>query len=298
MHALRRNRVKEEKTMNLKVVKLATIVILVTLTISAYALSTGGCSGIPPSASFTYWPSKPCLNMTVNFDASASSPESYNGTITKYEWSFGDGTSKVIKTGSPADPTVTHVFGQIATFVVTLNVTDDEGLWCTTSKPITILPEFGPTANFTWTPQPLGYNQPGTFDASGSTLGWSAKSQRFSPIQNCTWNFGDGTGNIVVTSLTLTHTFTTAGNYTVQLKVTDADGRSAQTSALVQVSTAKPYDVNGDGIINLKDVYEVALAFGSSPGYPNWNPLCDFNQDGVVNLKDYYPVCVHYGEDP
>jgi hypothetical protein len=46
------------------------------------------------------------------------------------------------------------------------------------------------------------------------------------------------------------------------------------------------------------DVYAVALAFGSMPGYPNWNPACDFNHDGVVNLKDYYPVCLHFGEDP
>jgi PKD repeat protein len=284
--------------MKLERFRLASAAMLMVLFVSALTLRAGSGAGTPPSASFAFWPARPYLNMTVNFDASSSSPGGFNGMITRYEWDFGDGTPRLVNSGSPADPTATHAFKQATTFIVTLNVTDDESLWSTTSKPITVLPEFGPTANFTWTPNPLGSNQTGTFDASGSTLGWSASSQRFSPIQSCTWNFGDGTGNIVANILAMTHTFTQPGNYTVQLTVTDADGRSAQTSTIVQVAAAKTYDVNGDGKINLVDVYAVALAFGSMPGYPNWNPACDFNHDGVVNLKDYYPVCLHFGEDP
>jgi len=55
-------------------------------------------------------------------------------------------------------------------------------------------------------------------------------------------------------------------------------------------------DANGDGTIDLKDVYAVSLAYGSAPGYPNWNPDCDLNQDQVVDLRDFYIVVKNYGQ--
>jgi len=55
-------------------------------------------------------------------------------------------------------------------------------------------------------------------------------------------------------------------------------------------------DINGDGKINLKDYYTVALAYGSSPGDPRWNPDADINGDGVINLKDIYTVALRYGQ--
>lgn len=252
--------------------------------------------GYPPQASFAYWPAEPYLNQTVEFDASSSTPEGFNDTITSYQWDFGDGTPKQTKT----TPTITHNYQQTGTFIITLNVTDNEGLWSTTSKPITIYPEFGPTANFTWTPTPSFVNQTITFDASNSTTGWCANTQRFSPIQSYTWNFSDGTGEITVSNPVITHNFTQPGNYTVTLKITDADGRSDITFSIIEVlnATAKLYDVNNDGVIDLKDVFAVAIAYGSFPGHPNWNPACDFNNDDKVDLKDYFPVTLHYGEDP
>jgi Ca2+-binding EF-hand superfamily protein len=276
--------------------------------------SVQNSAGYPPQASFIYPPAKYYQNMTVSLDASFSTPEGFNDKITKYEWTFGDGTPKVTKTGNPPASTITHNYILTGTFKITLNATDNEGLWSTTSKPITIYPEFGPTANFTWTPI-LPYDiDTVTFDASRSTTGWCAKTQSFSPIINYTWNFHDGTGNITTTSKTITHMFGKGGNYSVYLTVVDACGRSNQVSAIVEVLNStglKTYDINGDGKIDLKDVYLVAKAYGSflnttdglyyhlpprtcCPHIPN----CDCNKDGKVDLKDYYPVCKNYGKDP
>jgi PKD repeat protein len=252
-------------------------------------------SGYPPQASFIYFPLKPYQNQTVSLDASASSAEGFNDTITKYEWSFGDGTPKLTKT----NPYATHNFTQLSTFTITLNVTDKEGLWSTTTKKLTTLAEFPPTANFTWTPKEPFLNQITTFNASNSTLGWAARTQRFSPIQTYRWSFGDG--NITsVTNPIITHKYSIPNNYTVSLTVTDADGRTNTKSAIVRVQnfTPKIYDVNGDGKIDLKDVFRVGKAYGSRPGDPKWDSPCDFNHDGIIDLKDYYPVCQHYGEDP
>jgi hypothetical protein len=253
-------------------------------------------AGYPPQASFVYWPAAPYLNMTVNFDASSSTPEGFNDKITSYKWDFGDGTPKQTKT----TPTITHNYLQANTFIVTLNVTDKEGLWSTTSKPITIYPEFGPTANFTWTPTKPYINQVTTFNASKSTTGWCARTQRFSPIQNYKWNFGDGTGNITVTDPITYHSFGVFGNRTVTLTITDVDGRSSQVSAIVQVLnvTLKMYDVDGNHKIDLADVLAVAIAYGSYPGHPKWDPACDFNHDDKVDLDDYLGVALNYGHDP
>jgi hypothetical protein len=253
--------------------------------------------GYPPQASFIFTPEKIFANATVTFDASFSTPEGYNDQITKYKWDFGDGTPKQTTTVSY----INHNYLQGGVFLVTLNVTDGEGLWCVTSKPLTVYPEFGPTANFTWTPILPFNNEFVTFNASGSTPGWCAKTSSFSPIVNYTWNFGDGTGNITTTSTAISHIFGVEGNFTVKLLVTDACGRTNIKSAIVQVlnfTGTKTYDVNGDGIIDLKDVFRVALAYGSFPGHPRWDPACDFNKDNIVDLKDYYPVAMHYGEDP
>lgn len=55
-------------------------------------------------------------------------------------------------------------------------------------------------------------------------------------------------------------------------------------------------DINKDCVVNLKDVYVVALAFGSSPGHPNWNAACDINRNNKVDLTDYSIVCSNYGK--
>jgi hypothetical protein len=55
-------------------------------------------------------------------------------------------------------------------------------------------------------------------------------------------------------------------------------------------------DINGDGKVDVKDVYMVARAYGSYPYHPYWNSLCDINHDNKVDLKDYYTVCKNYGK--
>lgn len=65
-----------------------------------------------------------------------------------------------------------------------------------------------------------------------------------------------------------------------------------------------PGDMNGDGKLNVKDVYAVAKAYGTSLEGPNppgrtYVPECDINGDDKVDVKDFYIVCKHYGKiDP
>jgi probable HAF family extracellular repeat protein len=72
----------------------------------------------PPTASFTATPSNGRAPLTVAFNASASSDP--DGTIVRYEWTFGDGSSG---SGSVTQ----HTYVTSGRFQVTLKVTDDRG---------------------------------------------------------------------------------------------------------------------------------------------------------------------------
>jgi len=259
----------------------------------------------PPQAAFTYYPLEVYANMTVTFDASSSSAEGCNDTIIRYEWFFDDpyNPEHITYEGNftnPPSPFAYHTFEYGGTYYVSLNVTDNEGLWSYTLKPIIVKPEFGPTANFTWIPPLVVVNQTVLFNASSTQLGWCAKTQRFSPIVNYIWNFSDGSGIVNVTEPIVYHVFTQPGNYSVQLTVVDADNRLDSVTYTVQVlnATAKPWDVDGNGLVNMIDLYLVALHYGETPEDPNWDYHMDVDRNNIINMIDLYIVAIHFGEDP
>jgi PKD repeat protein len=250
----------------------------------------------PPTADFSYNPLFIYQNMTVTFDAIGSSANGYNDTIIGYEWTIDDPYDPVHITETPPDSTVTHAFSHLGTFTVQVNVTDSEGLWATSMKPVNILPEFDPQANFTHVPITPVINQTATFNASQSQPGWSAQLAAYAPIVSYTWDWNDGTPNNVTSLSSMTHKFTAINNYTVTLTVADSIGRVNSVNALIQVVNRSLYDLNGDGTIDIKDISIVAKAFGTQPGDPLWNPIADINGDSIVDIKDVSTVAKHYGE--
>ena len=82
-----------------------------------------------PTANFTYSPSNPKVGEEVKFDASSSYDP--DGTIIKYEWSFGDDTTGMGKV-------VNHTYGSQGNKTVTLTVTDDDEATASTSSIIKV----------------------------------------------------------------------------------------------------------------------------------------------------------------
>lgn len=97
------------------------------------------------------------------------------------------------------------------------------------------------------------------------------------------------------------------GNYTISVYAEPVSGEMNTSDNILEgdwIMITSIGDINADGMVNVRDVYAVARAFGTSlfpPNPPNrsYNPNCDINHDGKVDIKDYYLVCKHYGEaDP
>jgi hypothetical protein len=55
-------------------------------------------------------------------------------------------------------------------------------------------------------------------------------------------------------------------------------------------------DINGDGIVDYKDLAILAIAYGSKKGDPNFNPLADLNNDSIIDYKDLAILASNYGK--
>jgi uncharacterized protein YfaS (alpha-2-macroglobulin family) len=66
---------------------------------------------------------------------------------------------------------------------------------------------------------------------------------------------------------------------------------TAETSFVLKRKTVSA-DINGDGKVNILDLTLVALAFGTHPGDPRWNPICDLNGDNGINILDITQVAL------
>lgn len=54
-------------------------------------------------------------------------------------------------------------------------------------------------------------------------------------------------------------------------------------------------DLNDDGIVDMRDIGVIAIAFGSYPSHPRWNPQYDFNEDLEIDLTDLLIIAKNFG---
>ena len=174
-----------------------------------------------PTASFTADPTSGVAPLAVSFNASSSSDS--DGTIISYAWDFKDGS-----TGS--GETISHTFSSAGSYNVELTVTDNEWATGSTTKTITVTEATNqsPTASFTATPTsgtaPLevSFNGSNSSDSDGTIISYA-------------WDFKDGsTGS----GETISHTFSSAGSYNVELTVTDNEWASDSATKNITVTTA------------------------------------------------------------
>ena len=57
-----------------------------------------------------------------------------------------------------------------------------------------------------------------------------------------------------------------------------------------------PGDVDGNGMVNMLDLYRIALHYGSTPGHPRWDPNCDVDGNNMINMLDLYVTAINFGK--
>jgi gliding motility-associated-like protein len=182
----------------------------VTLAVS----SNLGCSGtltqsVPVVAGVVAikGPSAGCLNTPVTF-SNTSTPAPTSST-----WDFGDGS------GTFTGNTTTHTYTTAGNYTVTLTSTSPTCTNTTTST-ITIGSTFSPT--FTASPT-TGCKVP---------LAVQFTDQTTPLLTTYAWNFGDGSTS---TQPNPSHTYTTAGSYTVTLSGTNTTGCTSTTTTMANL---------------------------------------------------------------
>lgn len=55
-------------------------------------------------------------------------------------------------------------------------------------------------------------------------------------------------------------------------------------------------DLDQDGFVTIADISVAAIAFGSFPGHPRWNPIADLNKDGWVDISDIAKIAFDFGK--
>ena len=200
-----------------------------TYTVTLNVITAGGCSGNViqnvvvsqgPTSSFTAPPV--CMHTATTFN---------NTTInaTSYSWTFGDGTNSTAQ--SP-----THTYAAAGTYSVVLASVGAGG--CTNTITVPIVVNALPTSSFTGTN--VCVNVPTTF-TDGSTVGPP------STLATWNWNFGDGSTGATQNP---THTYTTAGTYTVHLTSTTNNGCVDSITHVVSVYYLPVVVFTGDSLVH------------------------------------------------
>jgi hypothetical protein len=88
------------------------------------------------------------------------------------------------------------------------------------------------------------------------------------------------------------------GSYAIGAEVTAVTGETdTNDNRLVcVVALSVVGDVDNNGIVNMLDVYNVALHFGAIVGQAHYVSNYDIDDNGIINMLDLYTTAVHYGQ--
>jgi PKD repeat protein len=230
-------------------------------------------NSIKPEASFTYAPLNPSTANNIQFTDSSTDP---NGNIVSWNWDFGDGGTSTTKNPS-------HKYSDDGTYIISLTVTDDDGITNETSKQI-IVSNVGPTADFIYSPL-----NPTTND----TVQFTDKSFDNDGFINLWyWDFGDGN---ISTLQNPTHQYNDNGTYNIDLIVTDNDGATNEASMQIHIANVPPkakFTYNPPNPTDLQTISFTDLSTDSDGSITAWQ--WDFGDGNTSTLQN---PTHKYGDD-
>ena len=219
----------------------------------------------PPTADFVWTPTSGDASTVFTFTAQVSDDRDPPSAIqVRWDWT-GDGTWD---TGWSTTKTATHSYSSTGNKTVVVQAIDSGGLTATQSHVVQVTatppppppPNAPPSVDFTWTPTSGDTTTVFTFNAQVSD-----DHDQPSAIQvRWDWN-GDGTWDTSwSTTKTATHTFSSAGDYTVVVRAIDSGGLTASKSRVVSVTAVPPPPI-GTNPVSTQTQILLLLASVSTP---------------------------------
>jgi len=188
---------------------------------------------VAPTPAFIYMPLDATDLDEINFSDISTD---IDGEILSWFWDFGDGNSSQNKYAH-------HMYADNGTYIVSLQVTDDDNEVKEITKTLTIL-NVAPVALFNYQPLNPTFNDTiQFFDVSNELDG---------VIKEWLWDFGDGTSSL---ERSPSHRYINEGKYTVTLSVTDNDGASSSIKKDLMLVDPSPGEADPGVSILLYSIY-------------------------------------------
>lgn len=247
-----------------------------------YTSSAGGCVDTlskpitvidSASARFTYSPIN-CEKQAVTFNSTTSTIPAGAGTITGWNWNFGDPASGAANTSTLQNPS--HTFTGWGNYTVTLSVSTSNACRSTVnSSSIFVNPI--PRPNFT---VPASVCLPAAtiaFNSSPSSIPDGTQAS-FTYL----WNFGDPASGALntATGSSPSHIYNTAGPFNVNLQITSGAGCVHDTTIVVNNIHPQPL-----GSFTV-DKTEICVGAGSFTFTDNSNPMDGTTTQWNWNMDD------------
>ncbi len=232
-----------------------------------------------PTALFSIDPQR-CSNNPVQFNDLSFTT---TGFITEWYWDFGDGNNTTVT--FPNNPDVTHIYANTGTYNVTLTITNSDSCSNTTTNPVIVEPS--PTAMFDsesgCASGPVSFSDESIENGGGTIVSWN-------------WNFDDPASGPDNTS-TLpnpVHMFSAAGDYDVELIVTNVNGCSDTTINTITVADEPEVDFTYSEVclgsetefetVTTADVLSWAWSFGDGGSSNLENPTYTYDATGDYDV--------------
>jgi M6 family metalloprotease-like protein len=220
-------------------------------------------------------PGSGTVPLPVTFTATASGE---GCGAASYAWTFGDGASSTEQNPS-------HTYSSAGTFSWAVTVSAG-GQTCSKAGSVSVTP---PPCSLSCTalatpasgPAPLAV----LFQASVTATDCSGSAD----IQ---WTFGDGASSAQANP---SHTYTSSGNYTWTLTVTQDGETCTQTGSVAAGAQPIPGDCDGDGAVSIGEVQKAINMFLGTLA-----PACgvDCNGDGTISIGEVQKVINNFLGNP
>lgn len=135
---------------------------------------------------------------------------------------------------------------------------------------------------------------PGTMDANFPSVNNDGDRLRW-PVAPLTTTLGIGVSGSLSFDCTLQDSFPAGTTRVTNTCTIDSDETDPEQDTAT-LATVTCFDFNGDGVVDVVDIMEVASRWNATLGDPNYQARCDLNGDGCITVVDIMMVSAQWGQ--